>query len=141
MVAAGDVRTSLIFLKPDEKHQHEKPYRLRYDPGEAIPRTNCETQEQTNILVHDIRGAEENFTLDTHGFQVLKLESALLPEEFYDRERVKGVYYEELKELLKKTFGAERAEVLEHGVCTEKNSYSYIIYFSFKNECDGRGVV
>jgi len=116
MPAAGDVLTDLIFLKPDEKHLHEKPYRLRYDPGGTIPRTNCETQVQKNVLVHDIRGTEAKYTLDRNGFQVLKMESRLTPEEFHDRERVKSVYYDELKELLKRTFGARRVEILEHGV-------------------------
>lgn len=116
MSAAGDVLTELIFLKRDEKYLHEKPYRLRYDPGDAIPRTNCKTHAQNNVLVRDIRGTVSEYTLNKNGFQVLKMESRLTPEEFHDRERVKSVYYEELKELLKRSFGARRVEVLEHGV-------------------------
>lgn len=116
MSTSGDILTNLIFLKPDEKYQYEKPYRLRYDPGGTIPRTNCETQVQKDVLVHDIRGTESKYTLDRNGFQVLKVESRLTPEEFHDREKVKSVYYEELGQLLKRTFGAKRVEILEHGV-------------------------
>lgn len=116
MLTAGDVSTDLVFLKPDEKFLYEKPYRLRYDPGDEIPRSNCETQIHKNIAIHDIRGAEAKYTLDRNGFQVLKLESKLTPQEFHNEERVRSVYYEELKELLKRTFGAKRVEVLEHGV-------------------------
>jgi len=112
----GDVLTDLVFLKRDSKFLTEKPYRLRYDPGGEIPRTNCETQVQTDVLVRDIRGSEAKYTLDRNGFQVLRLDSKLAPEEFHDRERVKDVYYEELRELLMQELGAKRVEVLEHGV-------------------------
>jgi hypothetical protein len=116
MTTSGDVLTDLIFLKPDTKYLHEKPYRLRYDPGDAIPRTNCETQVQTGVIVHDIRGSEAEYSLERNGFQVAQLMSKLAPEDFHIREKVKSVYYQELKQLLKKTFGASRVEVLEHGV-------------------------
>lgn len=112
----GDVLTDLIFLKRDSKFLSEKPYRLRYDPGAEIPRTNCETQVQTDVLVRDIRGSESKYTLDRNGFQVLRLNCKLAPAEFHDREKVKDVYYEELRELLKRELGAKRVEILEHGV-------------------------
>lgn len=115
--AVGDVLTDLIFLKKDDKHMHEKPYRLRYDPGGTIPRTNCESDVQSNILIRDIRGSETEYTLERNGFQVLELKTKLTPADFHDREKVKAVYYEELKELLMETFGAKRVEILEHGVC------------------------
>ncbi|KAF2133131.1 hypothetical protein P153DRAFT_353543 [Dothidotthia symphoricarpi CBS 119687] len=116
MATAGDVLTDLIFLKPDPKYLHEKPYRLRYDPGGTIPRTNCETHVQRNVTVHDIRGREAEYTLDRNGFQIVNLESELAPDEFHDRAKVKSVYYGELKQLLKHTFGANRVEILEHGI-------------------------
>lgn len=116
MSATGDVLTDLIFLKHDKRHITEKPYRLRYDPGDSIPRTNCETHVQKDVLIHDIRGSEDKYTLDRNGIQILKMESKLTPVDFHDRERVKEVYYAELEKLLKENFGAKRVEVLEHGV-------------------------
>jgi hypothetical protein len=89
---------------------------LRYDPGGEFPRTNCETQVQKDVLVRDIRGSEAKYTLNRNGFQVLRMDSKLTPEEFNDRDRVKDVYYEELRELLKRELGAKRVEILEHGV-------------------------
>jgi hypothetical protein len=112
----GDVLTDLIFLKRDSKFLTEKPYRLRYDPGGEFPRTNCETQVQTDVLVRDIRGSEAKYTLNRNGFQVLRMNSKLTPEEFHDRELVKGIYYEELSDLLKRELGAKKVEILEHGV-------------------------
>lgn len=124
MAAAVDVLTDLIFLKPDSKYLQEKPYRLRYDPGDTIPRTNCETQIQKDVPVHDIRGRETEYTLARNGFEVATLESRLAPEDFYDREKVKCVYYEELRQLLQRKLGAKRVEILEHGVSCHSAFFS-----------------
>lgn len=51
------------------------------------------------VTVHDIRGKEENFTLDTHGFQLFRHESK--ENEFLDLERIKKEYYAETEQLLK----------------------------------------
>lgn len=127
-MAAGDVLTDLIFLKPDSRYIHEKPYRLRYDPGDAIPRTNCETDVKRDVTVRDIRGRETDYTLNRNGFQVVRLDSKLTPEDFHDRAKVKAVYYQELRELLQRTLGAKKVEVLEHGVCSSLG----VIYWDLK---------
>ncbi|KAF1815307.1 putative CmcJ-like methyltransferase [Eremomyces bilateralis CBS 781.70] len=111
-----NVLTELTFLEPDIIFQSEKPYRLRYDPGDEIPRTNCKSQVQSNILIHDIRGRESSFSLDNNGFEILTLDSKLGPEDFYDREKVQAVYYKELQQLLRDRFGPKRVEILEHGI-------------------------
>jgi hypothetical protein len=110
------VDTSLVFLAPDSLHQTEKPYKLQYDPGPALPRWNCENQTHSGIRIHDLRGREQDSSLSKQGFQILRLDSALAPDEFFDEEKVRKVYYAELKELLRRTFGASRVEILEHGV-------------------------
>ncbi|KAF2736408.1 putative CmcJ-like methyltransferase [Polyplosphaeria fusca] len=115
-IPAGDIRASLTFLKPDPLHDHEKPYRLRYDPGPGIPRTNCTTLSQENIVIKDIRGQEDAYSLDQNGFEVVELESELSPKAFLDIERVKDVWYDELSTMLKNRYGAKRVEVLEHGI-------------------------
>jgi hypothetical protein len=111
-----DIVTNLVFLHKDEKHKTEKPYKLQYDPGEDIPRWNCENESQSGIRIHDIRGKEDQFTLEKQGFAVYNLHSKLSPEDFDDESKVKKVYYEELKKLLKETLGARRVEILEYGV-------------------------
>lgn len=52
------------------------------------------------LTVHDIRGSEDKYSLDTTGFQVVKHESA--EKEFLDDETIKNTYYPETEELLKK---------------------------------------
>lgn len=111
------VLTELVFLRREGKHDFEKPYKLQYDPGEGLPRTNCANEPTSGIVIQDIRGEEQKFSLEKQGFSVRKLQSRLSPADFYDDEQVKKVYYNELKDLLKTTLKAKRVEVLEHGVC------------------------
>lgn len=51
-------------------------------------------------VVHDIRGREHQYTLDTTGFQIFKHQS--IEKDFTDDEQIKKVYYPETEELLKK---------------------------------------
>lgn len=51
-------------------------------------------------VVHDIRGRERQYTLDTTGFQIFKHQS--IEKDFTDDEQIKKVYYPETEELLKK---------------------------------------
>jgi hypothetical protein len=112
-----DVKTQFWFLKREAKHiEEEKPFKLRYDPGPGIPRQNCSNESVGGITVHDIRGSEDKFSIENQGFAIGQLQTKMAPEDFNDDEKIKSVYYEELKEVLKERFGCQRVEVLEHGV-------------------------
>lgn len=52
------------------------------------------------LVVHDVRGTEAQYSLDTTGFQIYNHES--VEKEFLDDEKIKAVYYPETEELLKK---------------------------------------
>lgn len=110
------VTTELVFLAKDPKHDTEKPYKLQYDPGDTLPRKNCTDEVRNDIQIQDIRGREQDFTLENQGFCVAKLETQLSPEDFDDDAKIKQVYYAELKMMLKSLLGARRVEILEHGV-------------------------
>lgn len=56
--------------------------------------------DERQKTVHDIRGTEEQYTLDTTGFEIYSHESA--EKDFVDDEQIKRVYYPEVEELLKK---------------------------------------
>jgi hypothetical protein len=116
------IKTEFWFLERTERHDEEKPYKLRYDPGPHTSRTNCTNVRVEDITVSNIRGHEHKFTMETDGFAIAHLDSKLLPGEFDDEEKVKEVYYAELREFLGKKFGAKRVEVLEHGVCSSNLS-------------------
>jgi hypothetical protein len=52
------------------------------------------------LVVHDVRGKEDQYTLDTTGFQIYKHES--VEKDFLDDDKIKAVYYPETEELLRK---------------------------------------
>ena len=78
------------------------------DPGDGSPPEpnyvgrpeTFERPTETQVsVVHDIRGAEGDYTLDTTGFQIyrhLSQETA-----FEDDTQIKRIYYPEIEELLK----------------------------------------
>lgn len=49
--------------------------------------------------IHDIRGREDQFSLETHGFQHYKHSSA--KQDFNDNDQIKAVVYPEVEQLLK----------------------------------------
>jgi hypothetical protein len=57
--------------------------------------------DTTPVTIHDIRGQEDQFTLEKQGFQVYKHTSA--EKKFEEKDAIKNVMYPEIEELLKKT--------------------------------------
>jgi hypothetical protein len=115
-LSSTDVVTELIFLQREEKHNTEKPYKHQYNPGDGLPRTNCENEVINGIVIHDMRGREHEFTLEREGFTVRRLESKMARADFFDEAKVKEIYYEELKEMVSRAIPeAKGVEVLEHG--------------------------
>jgi len=58
--------------------------------------------DRREVVISDIRGNEDLYQLEEHGFQVLKNTSSL--GDFADDNTVKSVYYPEIEELLLKRF-------------------------------------
>ena len=63
------------------------------------PETYYRPADTRVLPVRDIRGDEENYTLDTNGFQVIKHVSA--ERDFLDEEQIKRIYYPEVESILK----------------------------------------
>ncbi len=57
------------------------------------PETYFRPTQPLQVVVHDIRGSEDQYTLDTKGFQVVKHVSG--EKEFLDDDQIKRVYYPE----------------------------------------------
>ena len=110
------IQANIHFLKADARHQEEKPYAFRYElDTEDIPQSNMEMEKVEGILITDIRGQEREYSLDPNGFTILRHQSALGYEEYYDPNRV-WVYFHELEDLLKIHLSASKVEVFRHGV-------------------------
>ncbi|KAI0755227.1 hypothetical protein C8Q80DRAFT_1093485 [Daedaleopsis nitida] len=105
-----DVSTTLNYYKPREGDSDE-PYRYIYltpPPGKLEHNLG---EDQQPVVVHDARGREQDFSLDTNGFQFVKHVSA--EREFVDEERIKSVYYKEVEELLKNVTGAKKVFIFD----------------------------
>ena len=110
------VNASLYFLRTDPIHRAEKPYAFRYEIGtDEVPQSNMEMERRDNIQIADLRGIEKHFTLETHGFTILRLESQLKYEDFYNQKKI-GTYFCELEDLLATQLKASTVKVFRHGV-------------------------
>lgn len=78
------------------------------DPGDGSPpapsyvgkpETYERPTETITHVVHDIRGEEEKYSVDTTGFQIYKHISE--EKDFVDDEEIKRVYYPEIEHILK----------------------------------------
>ncbi|KAI0706784.1 hypothetical protein C8T65DRAFT_740617 [Cerioporus squamosus] len=65
-------------------------------------------------VIHDVRGREDEFTLDKHGFQFVHWPSS--EKEFVDEEAIKSKYYPEVEALLKEATGAKRIFIFNHTI-------------------------
>ncbi|KAK4895220.1 hypothetical protein LTR27_006563 [Elasticomyces elasticus] len=75
------------------------------------------------VQVHDIRGHESQFDLDTHGFQLVQHRS--VEDEFEDDEKVKQEVYAEIIDLLKQVTGATKVLPFSHIV--RRHAYSQAV--------------
>lgn len=88
-----DVDTILHYFKPNA--DGSPPHPTYVDKPETYHRE----PESHNVTVRDVRGSEDNFTLDKNGFQFYKHVST--EKDFLDDEKIKAEYYPETEQLLK----------------------------------------
>lgn len=91
-------------------------FKYVYDPPEGIEKSNIEMKPYP-AFINDARGTqfEEGASLDDNGFKFVKHVSD--EKTFYDEERVAGLYYKEIEELLLKTMpGAKRVFIWDHTI-------------------------
>ena len=91
-----DVETTFNYFKDKEDGSPPEPTYVNK------PSTYERPAISERKLVHDIRGSEDKYTLDTTGFQIYKHES--VEKDFLDDEQIKRLYYPETEELLKKAY-------------------------------------
>ncbi|RYP33746.1 hypothetical protein DL767_004613 [Monosporascus sp. MG133] len=88
--------------------------------------TNKRPTVPHRVLVRDITGEEDKYTLDGHAFQLHRHESKLKElDEFRNSDKVKAEYYPESAQLLKDVTGASRVFVFDHRTrCGPSNWHS-----------------
>jgi hypothetical protein len=117
------VVSNLQFICPLELYASQNPSMDKYSVGSVkdAGQTNF-VHETREVLIRDIRGVENSFSLECDGFEVLKHRTRLSQAEFASRTAVTDIYIKETEELLKGRFCALR--VLVFGcVVSHWNSY------------------
>ncbi|CCM01543.1 uncharacterized protein FIBRA_03599 [Fibroporia radiculosa] len=110
LLTPRDVPTTLNYYSPIGD---EIPYQYVSEPPQGVPQNNIGTDTKP-VTIHDARGREPEFSIDTSGFQFVKHSSA--EQEFDNEEKIQSVYYKEVEELLKKETGAKRVFIFDHTI-------------------------
>ena len=108
---------SLGFFKADaEQYKKEKPYVCLVPLTHAPPgfsQSNVEYHDK-DVNVYNIRGAEDQFKLDVHGFQLIKHQPRF--DAWQDGKRVVKEYNPHVIELLKTNLGVKYVHIYDHTV-------------------------
>lgn len=91
---ARDVTATFNYFKDTPDGQPPAPNYVN------SPTSYVREYDQRQKIVHDIRGTEDQYSLDTTGFEIYRHES--VEKDFVDDEQIKRVYYPEVEEILKK---------------------------------------
>lgn len=123
----------LWYLKPLDLYRTEKPYHINL-PANALgghAQSNEVSQEYAGIRIENLRGFENDFTLDKNGFQIFQdtdcndesgwsaPSASLVPtsDVYDDPDIVRKNYYPAIERLLKEKLGAQSAKAFTHDVC------------------------
>ena len=105
-------KTEVVSSAPTSK-VHDVSTQLHYykDPGDGSepapsyvgrPETYERPYDPHNVVVQDVRGEEDRYTLDKNGFHIYRHKS--VEKDFLDDEQIKAVYYPETEQLLKDAY-------------------------------------
>jgi len=123
-VVEDGIRTEIDYVVKDPKHEHEKPYDVRYDTGGIIPNTNM-SSESRPVIIHDFRPLQNSQSFQEYGFSLEKIDCALTATVFNDQKRIKEAYYPAIEQMLWQKFpDAAEVKILEHTV----SIYWFIIF-------------
>ncbi|EMD86211.1 hypothetical protein COCC4DRAFT_135590 [Bipolaris maydis ATCC 48331] len=113
-IPRGPVKAQLSFYKSPEDGAPPHNY---VEPPPGVPQRNW-GDNWAEVTIEDLRGKEQNFTLDNNAFDTFQnIQSGLTREDFEDDEAIKRVYYPEVEDLLLKNVqGAQRVLIFDHTV-------------------------
>ena len=98
------VTAEIQYLKRLPLYRKEKPFQLFVPVAADTRSTNLEFEAKEHTF-EDVRGREDIFSLDEHGFQFGVHPTKLDPELFGDRDAVETRYFDEVKEILREIEG------------------------------------
>lgn len=107
--------------------KHHVTTKLQYwdDPGDGSKPTpiyigqgrisNKRPHKSHTFVISDVTGEEEDYTLDSHGFQYC-LQQPSSESSFLEDEQIREVYYPECRELVRSVTGASKVHIFNHKV-------------------------
>jgi hypothetical protein len=121
-IAALNLRSivpqQLNYLSDDSLYDTTKPFHTRLPFLGEIRRSNITGQGYSGIKIHDLSGHEDTFTLDTSGFQYLRIPTAVTN---WTKEATESHYLPEMETWLKDFFGAESIHIYAYTVSRDQS--------------------
>lgn len=97
-------KASVWYLERLDLYHVEKPYMITFDAsGFGGAKTNHKYSLH-EVPMTDVRGMEDQFTLDKQGFQFLNWKTSLNLQDFSDEQKIRSQYYPEIVQQLKEVF-------------------------------------
>jgi hypothetical protein len=117
MTISQDQKTQFLYLKGLDLYTREKPFQVFLDIPKESPdqrKSNLVYEDGPTEVVHDVRGHESEFSIDTNGFTFIKHQSKLSNEQFEDTRAVEDIYLPECLNLLKENLdGVDRVHFFD----------------------------
>lgn len=110
------VNAILGYLADEELFLDERPYCLKFEAPAGLRRSNIQVEHRQQAI-EDIRGREEDFTIDKNGFTLVSFDTKMAYDDFNDETKIVSVYLAEAAELLQRLVGAFRIQIFEYVVC------------------------
>lgn len=110
---AHDIESELCFLGRDPVYETEKPYCLRFDPLDDIPRHNLKIDSRS-VPIADARAL--NATVERNGFTLTTIPTKMAYGDFENPKAIETTYALEVQNYLKTMFGAPHARIIDYNV-------------------------
>ncbi|KAF2267889.1 hypothetical protein CC78DRAFT_565707 [Lojkania enalia] len=111
-----EIWTKIDYTVKDPKHEHEKPYDIRYDTGGVMPSTNL-TNEAKQVVIHDFRSLQDPRNFEEYGFSLERLGCTLTDTVFHEQKSIEEVYYPVIEKILWDKFpNADAVLILEYNL-------------------------
>jgi hypothetical protein len=120
--------TSMYLLERDVLWKTVKPYDLKFNPPAGFPKTNAVLRRYDNIQVEDIRGRENEFSIQKNGFELIRLEAPLTLQDFEggDHNKLTEHYFKPLANALKALLKAQRVQIFDFQV-SDKSLFGFLL--------------
>jgi hypothetical protein len=111
-----NIESTMYYLENIPLYETEKPYTMRYLPGEEIPQSNFQKCEKPVTIINMRRSDVGPFKFDECGFELIELHSKMSYDDYWDNEKIQKVYIQEVRDAIKKAIGATFVWVLDYAV-------------------------